>query len=124
MKSKLADIEAALTRVGQVAIPLMQQLYTTRKVFRVVQPNNSLSEYVINKKLVDDKSNEIKVVNDITIPVDDDGGISSNEQDKNNTSTEEKYDNVDIVDASEKEERKDIKLSDMIQFYSTHLFHN
>ena len=67
MKSKLADIEAALTRVGQIAISLMQQLYTTQKIFRVVQPNNSLSEYVINKRLVDDKSGEIKVMNDITI---------------------------------------------------------
>ena len=67
MKSKLADIEAALTRVAQVAIPLMQQLYTSQKVFRVVQPNNSLNDYVINKKLVDDKTGEIKVMNDITI---------------------------------------------------------
>ena len=67
MKSKLADIEAALSRVAQVAIPLMQQLYTTRKVFRVVQPNNSLNEYVINKKLVDDKTGEIEVINDITV---------------------------------------------------------
>jgi hypothetical protein len=66
MKSKLADIEAALVRVGQVAIPLMQQLYTTQKIFRVVQPNNSLSEYVINKSLVDDKTGEIEIVNDIT----------------------------------------------------------
>ena len=67
MKTKLADIEAALTRVGQIAIPLMQQLYTTQKVFRVVQPNNSLSEYVINKQLVDDKTDEIQVINDITV---------------------------------------------------------
>jgi FtsZ-binding cell division protein ZapB len=66
IKSKLADIEAGLTRVAQVAIPLMQQLYTTRKVFRVVQPNNSLSEQVINQKLVDDKTGEIEVFNDIT----------------------------------------------------------
>jgi len=67
MKSKLADIEAALTRVGQVAIPLIQQLYTTEKIFRVVQPNNSINEYVINKKLVDDKTGEIQVMNDITL---------------------------------------------------------
>ena len=67
IKSKLSDIEAGLTRVAKVAIPLMQQLYTTRKIFRVVQPNNSLSEYVINKQLVDDKSNEIEVVNNITV---------------------------------------------------------
>jgi hypothetical protein len=67
MKSKLADIEAALTRVGQVAIPMMQQLYTGEKVFRLVQPNNSMSEYIVNKKLVDDKTGEIAVFNDITI---------------------------------------------------------
>lgn len=67
MKSKLADIEASLTRVAQVAIPLMQQLYKAEKVFRIVQPNNSMSDYVINKKLVDDKTGEIKVVNDITV---------------------------------------------------------
>ena len=67
IKSKLADIEAGLTKVGQVAIPLMQQLYTQEKVFRVMQPNNSLSEFVVNKKLIDDKTNEIKTFNDITV---------------------------------------------------------
>ena len=67
MKSKLADIEAALTRAAQVAIPLIQQLYKTEKIFRIVNPNNSLSEYIINKKLVDDKTGEVKLMNDITI---------------------------------------------------------
>jgi len=67
IKSKLADIEAGLTKVGQIAIPLMQQLYTQEKVFRVIQPNNSLSEFVINKKLVDDKTDEITTFNDITV---------------------------------------------------------
>ena len=67
IKSKLADIEAGLTKIGQVAISLMQELYTQEKVFRVINPNNSLSEYVVNKKLVDDKTGEIMVFNDITI---------------------------------------------------------
>ena len=67
IKSKLADVEAVLCRVGEVAIPLMQQLYSTQKIFRVIQPNNSINEYVINKKLVDDKTGEIQVVNDITV---------------------------------------------------------
>ena len=67
IKSKLADIESALTRVAQVAIPLMQQLYTVEKIFRVVQPNNSMSEYAINRQLYDDKSSEVKVINDITV---------------------------------------------------------
>ena len=67
IKSKLADIEASLTRVAQVAIPLMQQLYTVEKIFRVVQPNNSMSEYAINRQLYDDKTREVKVMNNITI---------------------------------------------------------
>ena len=67
IKSKLADVEAALTRVAEVAIPMMQQLFTGEKVFRVIQPNNSLSDYVIKKKLVDDKTGEIKTFNDIPI---------------------------------------------------------
>ena len=67
IKSKLADIESALIKVGKIAIEMAQQLYTVQKTFRVVNPNNSMSEYVINKKLVDDKSNEIKIINDITI---------------------------------------------------------
>tara|TARA_R110000824_G_scaffold124698_3_gene283451 strand:+ start:1352 stop:3574 length:2223 start_codon:yes stop_codon:yes gene_type:complete len=67
MKSKLADVEAALTRVGHIAISLMQQLYKTEKVFRVIQPNNSINKYIINKKLVDDKTGEIKIFNNIAI---------------------------------------------------------
>tara|TARA_R110002012_G_scaffold58446_2_gene151690 strand:- start:1995 stop:4178 length:2184 start_codon:yes stop_codon:yes gene_type:complete len=67
MKSKLADIEAGLNRLGMIAIPMMQQLYTTQKVFRLLQPNNSLNDYVVNKRLYDDKTQEIKVVNDITV---------------------------------------------------------
>lgn len=67
MKSKLADIEAGLTRLAKVSFALMQQLYTQEKIFRVVQPNNSISDYTINKKLVDDKTGEIKVINDITV---------------------------------------------------------
>lgn len=63
----MADIEAGLTRVAQIAIPLMQQLYTTKKIFRVVQPNNQISEYMINKRMVDDKSGAIKITNDITV---------------------------------------------------------
>lgn len=66
MKSKLADIEAGLNRLGMVAIPIMQQLYTSEKVIRLLQPNNSLSEYVINKRLYDEKTQEVKVINNIT----------------------------------------------------------
>jgi len=45
----------------------MQQLYSTEKTFRLVNPNNSMSEYVVNKRLYDDKTGEIQVINDITV---------------------------------------------------------
>ena len=45
----------------------MQQLYTVQKIFRIVQPNNATSEYAINKGIYDDKTQEIKVINDITV---------------------------------------------------------
>jgi hypothetical protein len=67
IKSKLADVESALIRVGSICIELAQQLYTVEKTFRIVNPNNSMSEYVVNKKLVDDKTGEIQIINDITI---------------------------------------------------------
>ena len=66
IKSKLADIESSLTRLGQVCISLIQQLYTQEKIFRIVNPNNSMNEYVINKRLYDDKTEEVKVINDMT----------------------------------------------------------
>ena len=67
IKSKLADIEGSLTRVGEVAISLIQQLYTQEKVFRIINPNNSMNEYVINKRLYDDKTGEVSVMNDMSI---------------------------------------------------------
>lgn len=66
IKSKLQDIESGLVRCAKVAISLMQQLYQAEKVVRIVQPNNSLTEFAINKKLYDDKSGELEVLNDIT----------------------------------------------------------
>ena len=67
IKSKQADIEAGLTRAAEIVIPMMQQLYRTEKVVRIVQPNNSLTEYSANKRLFDDKGMEIEVINDISV---------------------------------------------------------
>ena len=65
IKSKLMDIEAGLSRVCQVAIPLMQQLYQEEKVIRLVQPNNMTSEFLINKRFYDDYTESIRKYNDI-----------------------------------------------------------
>ena len=67
IKSKLADIEAGLSRVCAVAIPLMQQLYQEEKVIRLVQPNNTTSEYLINKNYYDDFTDSVEKWNDIGI---------------------------------------------------------
>lgn len=64
---KMMDIESGLSRVGSVALEMMQDLYTTQKTFRLVQPNNSIDEYTINRRLVDDQSGEIEIANDITV---------------------------------------------------------
>ena len=66
IKSKLQDLESGLVRMAKVAIPLMQELYQAEKVVRIVQPNNSLSEFAINKKIYDDKTGELSVMNDIS----------------------------------------------------------
>ena len=66
IKSKLQDIESGLVRMAKVAIPLMQQLYQAEKIVRIVQPNNSLTEIAVNKKIYDDKTGEVSVINDIS----------------------------------------------------------
>jgi hypothetical protein len=67
MKSKQSDIESGLKRCAHVCIDLAQQLYTEEKVIRLVQPNNSMSEFVINQRLYDDNSKEIGIVNEIGV---------------------------------------------------------
>ena len=67
-KSKLRDIEASLSQVGQVIYNLAKEHYKFKKTFRVVQPNNDLTEFTINMRLYDDKTNEIvSIDNDFSI---------------------------------------------------------
>ena len=65
-KSKLRDIEGSLKRLGQVVYNLSKEHYDYKKVFRVAQPNNDMSEYMVNH--YDDKSEAIEAMqNDLTI---------------------------------------------------------
>lgn len=67
-KSKLRDIEGSLRRLGQVIYNLAKSHYDFKKTFRIVQPNNDLSEFTVNKRLYNDKTGEIQAIeNDITI---------------------------------------------------------
>ncbi len=67
-KSKLRDIEASLKRLGRVIYNLARSHYNYQKTFRIVQPNNDIDEYTVNKRLIDDKSKELmQIENDITL---------------------------------------------------------
>jgi len=65
--SKLRDIEMSLQQLGKVLYQMSKGHYTFEKSFRIVQPNNDITEFTVNNRLYDDKSNElIKIKNDIT----------------------------------------------------------
>ena len=65
-KSKLRDIEGSLRRLGQVIYNLSKEHYTHKKVFRIVQPNNDMSEYMVNH--YNDKSQAIgEMMNDLSV---------------------------------------------------------
>ena len=65
-KSKLRDIEGSLKRLGQVIYNLAKEHYTYKKVFRIVQPNNDKSEYMVN--VYNDKTQAVtEMMNDLSI---------------------------------------------------------
>jgi hypothetical protein len=67
-KSKLRDIEGSLKRLGQVAYNMAKQHYSFKKTFRIVQPNNDINEFTVNKRLYDDKSNQLMAIdNDVSV---------------------------------------------------------
>ena len=67
-KSKLRDIEMALANVGQVIYNMSKDHYKFKKTFRIVQPNNDLTEFTVNSRLYDDKTNELMTIqNDISL---------------------------------------------------------
>ena len=61
-KSKLRDIEGSLKRVGKVIYNLAKSHYNFQKTFRIVQPNNDINEFTVNKRLYDDKSKELQSI--------------------------------------------------------------
>lgn len=67
-KSKLRDIEGSLTRLGKCIYAMAKGHYNFKKTFRIVQPNNDLTEFTVNNRLYDDKTNELmSIENDIAI---------------------------------------------------------
>ena len=65
-KSKLRDIEGSLNRLGKSIYNLSKNHYTYQKTFRIIQPNNDITEFTVN--MYDNKQQEINaILNDITI---------------------------------------------------------
>ena len=56
-KSKLRDIEFSINRIGKVLYNLSKGHYGFKKMFRLAQPNNDLTEVMVN--IYDDVSNSI-----------------------------------------------------------------
>lgn len=67
-KSKLRDVEGSMKRLGQTIYNMAKQHYNFKKTFRIVQPNNDITEFTVNSRLYDDKTKELQSIeNDITI---------------------------------------------------------
>jgi hypothetical protein len=67
-KSKLRDVEGSLKRIGKVVYNLSKSHYNFQKTFRIVQPNNDINEFTVNKRLYDDKTKELQTIeNEISV---------------------------------------------------------
>ena len=67
IKVKQAVIEQALQELGKCLIAFIQEFYVAEKQIRILQPNNSLSEYAVNKRLYDDYGQVVGTLNDVSV---------------------------------------------------------
>jgi len=67
MKSRQDDLESMLNELAKRAVPLIQQLYTQEKIFRILEPSGTQKKYTINQELYDSYGRLIEKVNDITV---------------------------------------------------------
>ena len=67
IRVKQSVIEDGLQLVGKAIIPLIQEFYVAEKQIRILQPNNSLSEYAVNKRLYDDYGQVVGTLNDVSV---------------------------------------------------------
>jgi hypothetical protein len=67
-RSKLRDIEGSLDVLGRCVYNFAKGHYSFKKTFRIVQPNNDITEFTVNNRLYDDKSKELQSIdNDISL---------------------------------------------------------
>ena len=67
-RSKLKDIEGSLNQLGRCIYNYAKGHYKYQKTFRIVQPNNDITEFSVNNRMYDDKTNELQTIdNDISL---------------------------------------------------------
>ena len=66
IKVKQAILESALELLGKTMIAFIQEFYVAEKQIRILQPNNSLTEYSMNKRLYDDYGSQVGTLNDVS----------------------------------------------------------
>jgi len=67
IKVKQAVIEQALQQLGKTLIAFIQEFYVAEKQIRILQPNNSMTEYAVNKRLYDDYGQVVGTLNDVSV---------------------------------------------------------
>lgn len=68
IKSKKDDIEEFLNQLAKVVVQLIQKTYGEEKVIRLVQPNNTPKEVIINQPVYNEYSGDmIRMANNITV---------------------------------------------------------
>jgi hypothetical protein len=68
IRSKKDDIEAALNQLAGVIVSMVQNLYTDRKVVRLLKPNNTQTSVEINQPIYDDITGAFMgKINDVTV---------------------------------------------------------
>jgi hypothetical protein len=65
IKSKLDDVEASLNQIGRVIVPMIQLVYTKEKIVRLIQPNNKISETIMNQYVPTNFGDIIGSINNI-----------------------------------------------------------
>lgn len=67
IKVKQAVIEQALQELGRAIIAFIQEFYVAEKQIRILQPNNSMTEYAVNRRLYDDYGQVVGTLNDVAV---------------------------------------------------------
>ena len=67
IRVKQAVVEDALQMLGKLLISFIQEFYVAEKQIRILQPNNSMTEFAVNKRLYDNYGETVGTLNDVSV---------------------------------------------------------